>query len=340
MSTVNDASGDPKAQEGRPAPGPAFVAALRRGVRGQMAVVWLAAIAMIPLSHLFSAKLPSAGMLLNVIPLVLFLVLVSFGQGMVILSGGFDLSVAASVTLGAYSTGYLTGHGAAWPLSCLLALALCALCGALNGALVAYAGFQPFIVTLAVGSIVAAGLLGVSSGQPGQQSPPALAALFGHGARLAGVPYSLFILVLAVAAGWLIQHKSVLGSHAAAIGGSYRAATLAGLRVRRDLTRVYAVAGAAYGIAGILLLGYAGSTDLTIGASWQMQSVAAVAVGGSAMSGGSGAFLCTVGASALLELLSTDISAAGSAEGWKQVMYGGIIALSLIVTHLSSSRKR
>jgi ribose transport system permease protein len=304
-------------------------------INWQVGIVWLCAAATVPASRLFSPDLPNFGMIASVAPLVLVLAVVAFGQGIVILAGGFDLSVAPVVTLGAFVAGTLANGRAHWLVAVAAALAVCAAAGAVSGALVAFAKFPPFIVTLAVGSMLASAMLGASRGSPAQPSPKALTALFAHGAALGGVPVSVCLLLAVGLAGFLAQHRTRLGRAAAAVGGSQRAAAIAGIGVKRATVEVYAVAGAAYGVAGVLLLGYSAGADLTTGSAWLLPSIAAVVVGGSAMSGGSGSYLGTVGGAALLTLLSTDINALGIAEGWKQVLYGAIIVVALVVTRLS-----
>ncbi|WP_308195919.1 ABC transporter permease subunit [Gordonia metallireducens] len=114
----------------------------------------------------------------------------------------------------------------------------------------------------------------------------------------------------------------MLGRRAFAVGGSPTAAKLSGIPVISTYVMTYAVAAIAYGLAGIALLGYSSGADLSIGNSWLLPSITAVVVGGSSIRGGAGAFIGTVGGAILITLLGTDISAAGLAEGWKQVLYG------------------
>ncbi|MCL2803063.1 MAG: ABC transporter permease [Micrococcales bacterium] len=301
----------------------------------QVLVVWLCAAATIPASRFFSPTLPNLGMISSVAPLVLILAIIAFGQGMAILSGGFDLSVAPVVTLGAFLPGLLANGYMHWLPAVLIGVVACAAIGAINGLLVAHAGFPPFIVTLAIGSILASAMLGASRGAPAQPAPRQLTVLFAHGTSFAGLPLSAYLLLVVVAGGFLVQNRTGLGRSATAVGGSGRAALIAGIPVKRTLVGVYATAGVAYGIAGVLLLGYSAGTDLTIGTSWLLPSIAAVVVGGSSMSGGSGSYIGTVGGGMLLTLLSTDINALGISEGWKQVLYGAIIAIALILSRLS-----
>lgn len=312
---------------------------LKERLRSQTAIVWLLLLAAIPLSRLASENFPSWSLVDGTLVLSLFLVLVAFGQGLVILTGGIDLSLATVVTLGAYLTGRLVADGMSLPVAVLLTLAACAVVGVVNGLLVGLAGFPAFIVTLATGSIVAALLLGVSRGAPAQQSPQQLASWFGDSSIL-GISTPIWMLLAVCALAWGIQHRSVLGRRAFAVGGSPTAAKLSGVPVISTYVMTYAVAAIAYGLAGIALLGYSSGADLSIGNSWLLPSITAVVIGGSSIKGGAGSFIGTVGGAILITLLGTDISAAGLAEGWKQVLYGLIIVAALVGNRTFQSSRR
>jgi ribose transport system permease protein len=301
-----------------------------QALSSQTTIVWALVLVGIPLSRLASPNFPSWSLVEGTLVLSLFLVLAAFGQGLVILIGGIDLSLAAVVTMGAYLTGRLASDGLPTLAAVAVALVACALVGCVNGLLVGLAGFPPFIVTLATGSIVSALLLGASRGAPAQQSPEGLADLFGRRSDLLGVATPVWILVGVCVLGWVVQHRTRMGRRAFAVGGSPAAANISGVPVTRSYAITYAAAGLAYGLAGIALLGYSSGADLSLGGSWLLPSITAVVVGGSSIRGGTGAFLGTVGGAVLITLLSTDISAAGFAEGWKQVLYGVIIVAALL----------
>lgn len=294
------------------------------------AIVWLIALVCLPLSRIVSPNFPSISQVNSVLILSLFLVTVAFGQGLVILTGGIDLSVASVVGLGAFATGVLSNAGVPVLAAVAIAVALCAAVGVVNGLFVAYAGFPPFIVTLASGTILASVLLGVSRGAPAQRSPAVLADIFSGRIAVAGIPTPVIALVLVVLLGLLIQNRTRLGRQAYCVGNSVRATQIAGLSVTGTLIAVYVVAAAFYGLAGVMLLGYSSGADLNIGAGWLLPSITAVVVGGSSIRGGAGSFLGTVGGAVLLTLLGICISAAGIPEGFKQVLYGAIILIALI----------
>jgi len=306
---------------------------------GQAALMWALVILLVPTSRLFSSNFPSAAMVNSTILLGLFLSVVAFGQGLVILSGGIDLSVPAAIALGAFFTGYLASQGLPTPLAIILGLLTSSLVGLVNGIIVSSTNFPPFIVTLAVGTIGAALLLGLSQGQPGQNSPPELVALFNGDLNVLGAAPSLIMLLAVLILGYLIQSRTTFGRSVYAIGNSIRAARIAGIRVRLSAFLVYWVAGIAYGLAGVLLLGYGSGSDLNIGNSWLLPSIAVVVVGGSSISGGTGNYSGTVAAALLITLLSIDISAAGFPEGVKQVLYGAIVLLALLLSKIGGGRR-
>ena len=269
----------------------------------------------------------------------LFLAIVAFGQGLVILSGGIDLSVPAAVSLGAFFTGFLATAGLPTLFAVLGGVGIASLVGLVNGLIVSRTNFPPFIVTLAVSTIAAALLLGFSKGRPGQNAPPELVALFNGSFMVLGVAPSVLILIVVLVGGFVIQSRTTFGRKVYALGNSQPAAKIAGLKVEKSILFVYWVAGLSYGLAGVLLLGYGSGSDLNIGASWLLPSIAVVVVGGSSISGGTGSYVGTVAAALLLTLLSIDISAAGFPEGVKQVLYGAIILIALLLSKIGGSKR-
>jgi ribose transport system permease protein len=310
----------------------------RQWWRSQALIVWVLLLVCIPLSRLANESFPSMSLIVNVLILGLFLAVVAFGQGLVILTGGIDLSVASSVALGAYLTGSLWAAGLPVPVAVLAAVIACTVVGALNGLLISRLGFPAFIVTLAVGTILASVLLGMARGAPAQRSPDVLAAAFRQETTLLGIPVAVWLFVLVAAVGLFVQHQTTLGVRAYALGNSVAAARNSRVDVRRVTVTVYAVAGAAYGVAGVMLLGYASGADLNVGEPWLLPSIAAVVVGGASIRGGSGSYGGTLAGVLLLTLLGIDISATGLPEGYKQIVYGAVIVVALIGSRIASRR--
>jgi ribose transport system permease protein len=274
----------------------------------------------------------------NVVVLGLFLAVVAFGQGLVVLTGGIDLSVASAVALGAYLTGALWTAGLPVAVAVAAAVVACAGVGAVNGLIISRFGFPAFIVTLAVGTILGSILLGVARGAPAQRSPEVLSALFRQGTTVVGIPAAVWLFVAVAVVGVFIQHGTTLGVRAYALGNSVAAARNARVDVGRTTVSVYAVAGASYGLAGVMLLGYSSGADLNVGEPWLLPSIAAVVVGGAAIRGGSGTYGGTIAGALLLTLLGIDISATGLSEGYKQIVYGAVIVIALLGSRLAGRK--
>jgi ribose transport system permease protein len=259
-----------------------------------------------------------------------FTITVAFGQQMVILVGGLDLSVGSLITLGGVLAYRWIGPS---PLSLLFGIPLVLLVtgavGAMSGLGVALLRIPPFIMTLAMGIIVYGVVLGVTGGLPRGQASPPLAWLFSP--HHFGPPAIVYIIVIFAILGTLLQTRTAFGRRVYALGSSPRAAYIAGLPVHRLTIACYAIGAASAGATGVLIIGYVGGATLMMGQSYLLPSVAAAVVGGTAITGGRGIFLGAVGGAVLLTALSTTISSLGIAEGWRNIIYGVVILLALIL---------
>lgn len=304
----------------------------------QPVIVWLLVLALVPLSRLFSPNFPSWALVTSTLVLSTFLALVAFGQGLIILSGGIDLSVPAVISIAAFATGYLSDLGLPQVLAILCAIVLASTVGLINGLIVARSSFPPFIVTLATSTIAAALLLGFSAGAPGQRAPSTLLRIFATDTVALGVVVAVCLFVVAAALGLYVQNRTRLGRRTYAVGNSVVASRIAGINVSRITVQVYWVAAVFYAVAGVLLMGYGSGSDLNIGAPWLLPSIAAVVVGGSAITGGSGRYTGTLGAAVLLTMVSIGISALGLSEGLKQILYGAVVLVALLLTRFARDR--
>lgn len=259
-----------------------------------------------------------------------FVIVVAFGQQMVILTGGLDLSVASVMTIGGVlAFGWIGASSVAliWGIPAILLLT--GMIGGLNGVGVVVLRVPPFIMTLAMGIIVYGATLGITGGTPRGQASPALSALFTS--DVLGVPLVIYLMAAVAIVGTLMQLGTGFGRRLYAVGTNPAAAYIAGLPVRWLTFLTYAISGASAGLAGILMAGYAGGATLTMGQSYQLPSIAAAVVGGTSILGGSGVYLGAVGGALLLTTFSTVISSLGIAEGWRTIIYGIVILLALLV---------
>ena len=258
-----------------------------------------------------------------------FVAVVSFGQQIVVIVGGLDLSVASMMTLGGVLTfGWVGSSGPAllWGVPAILAIT--GAIGAVSGAGVAWLRIPSFIMTLAMGIILYSVTLGFTQGTPQGAPSPLLAALF-KPSRF-GVPV-LYVMAVGTLAGCLVQTRTRFGRRLYALGTNPRAAFVAALPVHALTVAAYALSGASAGLAGILMSGYIGGVTLTMGQSYLLPSVAAVVIGGTSIAGGRGLYLGAVAGAILLTTLSTIVSSLGIAEGWRTIVNGAVIFVALVL---------
>jgi len=272
----------------------------------------------------------SFGQLTAILVTAIFLVVASFGQGLVILLGGIDLSLGVVIGVGGMMIAGLTrGSNDALLFAIPLTLLACAGIGLVNGIAVALANLPPFIVTLSSGISFFGVALGMTAGSAQQAVAPALQSFMNS--SVAGVPYPILFTILFVLAAWLFQNRTAEGRKLYAIGSSPRAARILGLPIAGLTIAVYTLAGLCAGITGILLAGYSSSATLDMGDALLMPSIAAVVIGGARVTGGSGIYLGTLAGALFLSTLSTVITALSLSQGFRDLVQGGIILVALLL---------
>lgn len=263
-------------------------------------------------------------------------IFISFGQGLVILVRGLDLSVSSVMSVGAILTFAWMGPGA-FDVAIMLPviLAVTASVGLINGLGVTLLKVPPFIMTLATSLTVYGVFLGATGGQPRGVASPALTKVYTT--DLIGIPVILWVILVFVVLGTLLQSSSGFGRRLYLIGTNPEAAYIAGLRVKTMTIIAYAISAAVAGFAGMMMVGYATGATLTMGESFLLPSIAAVIVGGASITGGRGTYLATAAGAIFLVTITTIISALGLQAGWRTVIYGAVILIALLIMREGSS---
>jgi ribose/xylose/arabinose/galactoside ABC-type transport system permease subunit len=240
--------------------------------------------------------------LFNILRQASALGILAVGQTIVVIAGGIDLSVAALMQLAGVSVAEITkGSNALVGLALPAVLLAGALIGFGNGILVAKRRVQPFISTLFVGLLVTGFRLLVTRATPSGILPPAIRTL--GSASLGPVPNALVIFAAVAVVASLILVRTTLGRRIFAVGGNARAAALNGISVDRVTILSYVVCGFLAAVAGVVLVGYLGYADQEIGTGYDLDSIAAVAVGGAVLGGGRGRVSGTVAGVLLMAVL-------------------------------------
>ncbi|MDR0527228.1 MAG: ribose ABC transporter permease [Spirochaetaceae bacterium] len=256
--------------------------------------------------------------------------LIAFGMTCVILTGGIDISVGAMLGLSAMlGAGFLKGgmpEFAAIPLMLFLGAGF----GVVNGALVTLGRLQPFIATLITMSVYRGFCLVYGGGYPvsGLGEHKFLAQV-GSGYILK-VPVPVWILAAVFGVFFFILHKTVLGRRIYAVGSNAAAARLAGVNIWRAKLFVYGAAGLMSALAGLILLSRLGSAQPTLGAGYEIDAIAATALGGTSMSGGRGKIAGTVTGVLIIAILSNGLNIIGVSSYYQNVIKGFVILLAVI----------
>lgn len=306
---------------------------------GSVGLLLIACVCVIGVSRFIAPGLGSLNQIDTVITISVFSVLVAYGQGLVVLTGGLDLSVASVLALGGILGAALIDKGIPGTPALIIVLAICGGLGAISGVGVAIAKISPFIMTLAVGLILQGIILGVTKGTPGDSAPEILRWLM-----KARLPYvNMHVAVLALGAfvlfAWWLQQYSVLGRYWYAVGNSDRAAYLAGLPLIRARVLPYVLAAICYGFAGLCLTAYSNGSSLDMGNSYLLPSIAAVVVGGASILGGTGRALATIIAAIMLTFVGTTVQALNGGIAERTILNGMLILGALLLLGLRSRSK-
>lgn len=264
--------------------------------------------------------------------------IVALGQTLVVITGGIDLSVAWMMTIGAYMVSNLVNSSNAnlvWgiPLMLVVTFGL----GAINGFCISCLRVPAIVMTLGMNIILQGALVALTQGSPGQSAPPLLLTLGQK--NLLGIPYLVIIWIIMTVVVMLALFKMKYGRKLFAIGNNATVAKYSGIRVDNTIILSYAISGMTAGIAGALLAGKVGSCYLAMGDTYQFQSIAAVAIGGTSMLGGKGNYLGTVAGSLTITILLGILVALNFPFGVQTMAYGLIVLISVIVSVVSSNKK-
>jgi ribose transport system permease protein len=268
-----------------------------------------------------------------------FIALVAVGQTFVILSGGVDLSIpwvlnAAAVLLTIWANGSNTKT--LWLFPVLLAGG--AAIGALNGIGVAFLKIPPIIMTLGMSSMVEGALLLYTNGGSGGNAPTGVVYLATH--RWSSVPVVGLVWIGVIVTATLVLSATPFGRRLYATGLNRRVAEFAGVNIRGVTVTVYIISGVAAALAGIVLSGYVGESYLGMGDPYLFASVAAVAIGGASILGGTGNYIGTTAGALVLAILAAILPILGFTQATLEIVYGAVILIAVSLSSLRLSTKR
>jgi ribose transport system permease protein len=286
--------------------------------------------------------------IINILRNAAILSIASMGQMLVMIAGGFDLSVGVIVALASVQTALLSGMIAAWMpgapvlalvFAVLVAMATGALIGSVSGVLVSRFRLSPFMVTLAMSSVVAGATFYVTKGIPIYGLPNAFVDGIGRG-MVGRCPVVVLIAVAIVAIMIVLQRATTIGGHIYAVGSNLHAARISGVRVGALLISVYAVSGMAAAITGILLTARIGSGQSTVGGTMALETIAASVVGGVSLLGGVGRAERVMLGALFLSVVANALNLLRIDSKYQTLVLGVVLIAAVCIEFLSGVRRR
>lgn len=270
--------------------------------------------------------------LLNIARSISVNAILAAGLTFVILTGGIDLSVGSIVAVSGVVAVLGAMAGLPAPAAIAAGMAAGGVCGLVNGALTAYLGLAPFIVTLGTMTFLRGLSYTMTAGQPIVASDLNFRDL-GNG-YLLGLPIPVIVMVLVFVAAWFLLERTLYGRHVYAVGGNPEAARLAGVRVNRIVTSVYVLAGISAGLAGVILAARLISAQPTAGTGYELDAIAAVVLGGTSLAGGRGRIVGTLIGAVILGVLSTGLILMNVPFFTQLLIKGVVIILAVAIDSL------
>lgn len=286
-------------------------------------------------------------------------ILVALGAGLVLISRGVDLSGGRMVGLAAVVSASMLQSESysrqffpdlpALPLilPILVAVGVTTVLGVINGVVVARLRVPPFIATLGM-MVIAFGLTAIYFDQPPNNSQPISGirddlSYLGTGQLTLGslsIPFIIAVAGTAAVIFWVLLEKTVFGKNVYAIGGNPQAAAVSGVNIVRTLIAVYAIAGACYGVAGVLEAARTGGASSRYGELYELDAIAACVVGGVSTAGGIGRVRGIVAGVLVFAVISYGLTFIGINPFWQQIIKGVIIIGAVAFDMARNKRRR
>jgi ribose transport system permease protein len=269
-----------------------------------------------------------------------FIGIMALGMTTVIITGGIDLSVGSVMGLAAIVAGLVLQDAGPWWLAMGAGLVTGTVVGAVNGALIAWVGLPPFVVTLGSLSIGRSLAVVLSQNKMIYDFGPDSDTIFAiGGGQILGIANPVWVLLLLTVVFSVVLHVTRWGRYLYAIGGNEQAAVLTGVPVVRAKLAAYTVSGLTAALAAVLIIGWQGSAINALGTGYELRVIASTVIGGANLMGGEGgAYGAFIGA-ALIEVIRNSLLMAGVDSNWQGTFVGVFIVLAVVLEKLRGRRR-
>ena len=269
--------------------------------------------------------------LLNLMRQLIINGFIALGMTFVILTGGIDLSVGSTLALTSAIFAGLLQNGMNTGLAILIALVLGLVLGLLNGILITKGKLAPFIVTLATMTIFRGLTLVYTDGRPIAGPRDDFAFKFLGKGQFLGIPFQVILFILAFLVLRMILNKTALGRKIYAVGGNEKASFISGINIDKVKIWVYVISSLMAVLSGLVLTSRLNSAQPTAGAAYEMDAIAAVVLGGTSMTGGSGSLTGTLIGILILGVLNNGLNLLGVSSFYQQIVKGIVILIAVLI---------
>jgi ribose transport system permease protein len=294
--------------------------------------IFLVLVLLIVLMSAIAPNFLSVDNAVNVARSVSINAILAAGMTVVILTAGIDLSVGSILAVAGVAGVLLATNGIPAPLALLGGILVGAVCGAVNGALVAWLALPAFIVTLGSLTYLRGLAYSLLDGQPLVASDLSYRGI-GNGS-VAGIPQPVVVMLVVYAIFWFLLERTRFGRHVYAVGGNIEAARLAGINVKRVLLSTYMLAGAAAGVAGLIFSARVLSAQPTAGQGYELDAIAAVVLGGTSLAGGRGRIFGTLVGAIIIGVLSNGLVLLDVPFFYQLIIKGVVIIIAIALDSL------
>jgi ribose transport system permease protein len=276
--------------------------------------------------------------ILNMLKRMSYVAITAFGMTFVITLGGLDLSVGGTAAITGVTLALMLGMGIPLPFVIVLCLVIAIILGGINGVVVVKGKIEPFLVTLATMNIYRGFALVLTGGRPVPIVSEFFVQLFGNGLIFNVLPVPILIMAVFFAATWFLYRKTKYGFYIRAIGGNLEAAVVAGMNVGVVKITTYIINSVYAYMTGLILAALMSSGLPAIAVDLPLDAISAVILGGTAISGGQGNVLGTLGGALIMAILASGMSLLGAQYPVQILVKGIVIIFAMLIDQTLKAR--
>lgn len=288
---------------------------------------------MIVLTVIFTSMEPgfiSTANIINIIRQASIMIIVACGATFVMVAGGIDVSVGGVACLTGIIVAKLLSIGMPVALALLLGADVGGVLGLCSGMMVSHFHIAPMIATLAIMNL-ANGAANLTTGGTAVYNLPESFIMLGRGYIAGIIPLQVIIMLGIAAVSYIVLSKTAFGRRVYAIGGNEMVAELSGINVRKNKIIYYILSGICASIAGMIMTSRMGSGQPSMGATWNMDSITAIVIGGTSLNGGSGSITGSVLGTIMMVMITNGLNIVGVNSFWQMVISAMILIITIIV---------